>query len=74
MTNNWKTIQYISAIVATSAIALLWINDVVGILIIALMFWLFVPALIISTVSFFLSLKCNIRHKRILLACTLLTY
>ena len=68
MTNNWKTTQYISAIVATSAIAILWIDDVVGILIIALMFWLFVPALIISTVSFFLSLQCNIRHKRILLA------
>lgn len=63
----WRYTQYVAAAVTTLADAILWINEVASIWIFAIFFWLFLTAGIVSIVSFFVSLRCNTQHRRILL-------
>lgn len=66
-TGNWTIVQYCSAIIISASIILLWIDWLTGILIVALGFLLFLPALLVSVISFCTSLKCNTSRKRVLL-------
>lgn len=62
----WIPIQYISILFTT--ICLIGLNvHFIFIFVIALLFWLFMPAVIIACISFFYSLRCNTKHKKRLL-------
>ncbi len=67
LTQLWTIAQYCSAAIITAAIILLWVNALMGILLIALAFLLFLLALVVSIISFFGSLRCNTHQKRLLL-------
>lgn len=67
-TRTWGIVQYISVIIVSAAIIVLWIDKLVGILIVAFAFLLVIPAFVISVISVFTSLRFNTRHKRIFLA------
>ena len=67
-TRTWIIVQYISVIIVSAAIILLWVDKLVGILIVAFAFLLVIPAFVISVISVFTSLRFNTRHKRIFLA------
>lgn len=69
-TNNkrfWIPIQYISTLFTTICFIGLYVNDLIFIWFIAILFWLFIPALIVASISFLYSLRSNTKHKRILL-------
>lgn len=66
-TRTWVIVQYISVIIVSAAIILLWVDKLVGILIVAFAFLLVIPAFVISVISVFTSLRFNTRHKRIFL-------
>lgn len=66
-THTWVIVQYLSAIILSAAIILLWIDKLVGFMIIAFAFLFVIPAFVISLISFFKSLRFNTRHKRIFL-------
>lgn len=66
-THTWIIVQYLSAIILSAAIILLWIDKLVGFMIVAISFLFVIPAFVISLISFFKSLKFNTRHKRIFL-------
>lgn len=63
----WIIVQYICVLFVTICITLLIISPLF-IFLIALGGMLFIPAFVIACISFFLSLRCNTRHKKILLA------
>ena len=65
--SNWVIVQYISTIIVSASITLLWIDKFIGILIVAFAFILVIPAFVISVISVFTSLRFNTRHKRIFL-------
>lgn len=60
------TIQYICVLFLTGCFSLLLVSDLF-IFFIALLFWLFIPAVIVSCISFIGSLRCNSKDKKILL-------
>lgn len=66
-THTWVIVQYLSAIIVSAAIILLWIDKLVGFMIVAFAFLFVIPAFVISLISFFKSLRFNTRHKRIFL-------
>ena len=66
--SNWVIVQYLSVIILSVSITLLWIDKFIGILIVAFAFILVIPAFVISVISVFTSLRFNTRHKRIFLA------
>lgn len=62
----WIPIQYIGILFTT--VCLIGLNvHFIFIFVIALLFWLFMPAVIIACISFFYSLRCNTKHKKRLL-------
>ena len=63
---TWIRTQYICVLFLTCCFAGL-IVDNLFLWIIILGFWLFIPALVVACISFFSSLRCNSRHKKILL-------
>lgn len=59
----WIPIQYISILFTT--VCLIGLNvHFIFIFVIALLFWLFMPVVIIACISFFYSLRCNTKHKK----------
>lgn len=66
-THTWIIVQYLSAIILSAAIILLWIDKLVGFMIVAISFLFVIPAFVISFISFFKSLRFNTGHKRIFL-------
>ena len=59
----WIPIQYIGILFTT--VCLIGLNvHFIFIFVIALLFWLFMPAVIIACISFFYSLRCNTKHKK----------
>ena len=63
----WITIQYVCVLFLTVCFAGLLVSAWVFVWFIAVFFWLFIPAVIIACISFICSLRCNSRHKKILL-------
>lgn len=63
----WTPTQYICLLLTTFALLLVWADDFIGIMFVAMFCWLFLPALAISAISLVCSIRCNTRHKRILL-------
>ena len=63
----WIPIQYICILLTTICFIGLNVAGLIFVWVIALLFWLFIPVIIISGISFFYSLKCNNKHKKILL-------
>lgn len=66
----WVTIQYICVLLLTGCFLGLNVGDLVGVLfvwLIAVFFWLFIPVFIVACISFFCSLRCNDKHKKMLL-------
>ena len=62
----WITIQYICVLFLTVCFSGLLVTDLF-VWYIAIFFWLFIPAVIVACISFICSLRCNSRHKKILL-------
>lgn len=62
----WITIQYICVLFLSVCFTLLLVSDLF-VWFIAIFFWLFIPAVIIACISFICSLRCNSKHKKILL-------
>ena len=62
----WITIQYICVLFLTVCFTGLLVSDLF-IWFIAIFFWLFIPAVIVACISLVCSLKCNSRHKKVLL-------
>lgn len=69
LTDNpiWIAIQYICVLFLTFCFVGLIASDFLFVWFIAIFSWLFIPAVIVSCISFITSLKCNSRHKKILL-------
>lgn len=67
----WIPMQYASSIIITLTLIGLWISDLF-ILIIAIFILLYIPAFIIAVISFFQSLRCNTKHKRMFIGLHLL--
>ncbi len=63
----WIPTQYVSLVIITLTLVGFWLNDVLMPWVIVLLFWMYIPAVIIAIISFFLSLRCNTEHKRILI-------
>ena len=63
----WITIQYICVLLLTVCFTGLLVSDLIFVWFIAIFFWLFIPAVIVACISFFCSLRCNSKHKKILL-------
>lgn len=64
----WITIQYICVLFLTSCLLGIYIPYWAVVWFIAILFcWLTIPAVIIDVISFFYSLRCNTKHKKILL-------
>ena len=63
----WIPTQYAVLSIITLTLVGLWIADFVVILIISILFWLYIPVLIIAVISFFQSLRFNTKHKKILM-------
>lgn len=63
----WVTIQYICVLFLTVCFTGLLVCDLVFVWLIAIFFWLFIPAVIVACISFISSLRCNDKHKKILL-------
>lgn len=63
----WIPIQYICVLSLTVCFTGLLVSDLVFVWLIAILFWLFIPAVIVACISFICSLRCNSRHKKILL-------
>ena len=63
----WITIQYICVLFLTVCFTGLLVSDLVFVWLIAIFFWLLIPAVIVAFVSFICSLRCDTGHKRILL-------
>lgn len=65
----WIAVQYVAAIVVTLCLGFLWLDEtmLLASMLFAMLFWLLVPAFVIVVVSFVMSLRCNSKHKRILL-------
>lgn len=64
---SWITIQYICVLFLTICLVGLIVSDFLFIWIIAILFCMFIPALIIACISFFNSLSCKSTHDKILL-------
>ena len=62
----WITTQYICVLFLTICFTLLIVSDLF-VWFIAILFWLFIPAVIVACISFVRSLRCNNKHKKILL-------
>lgn len=62
----WITIQYICVLFLTVCFTGLLVSDLF-VWFIAIFFWLFIPAVIVACISFICSLRCNDKHKKILL-------
>lgn len=62
----WITIQYICALFLTVCFTLLLVSDLF-VWFIAIFFWLFIPAVIVACISLVCSLRCNSKHKKMLL-------
>lgn len=64
----WITTQYICVLFLTVCLTGILVSDGVFVFFIAMFFWLFIPAVIIACISFICSLRCNNKHKKILLS------
>ena len=62
----WMAIQYVCAVIVTVCLIGI-IATPVFIFIVAFAFWFSIPAFIVSLISFFGSLRCDTKHKKILL-------
>lgn len=63
----WIAIQYVCAVIVTVCLIGI-IATPVFIFIVVFVLWVSIPAFIVSFISFFGSLRCNTKHKKILLA------
>ena len=63
----WITIQYICVLFLSGCLLGLIVSDLIFVWVIAMFFWLFIPAFIVACISFVCSLRCNSKHKKILL-------
>ena len=63
----WITIQYICVVFLTVCFTGLLVSDGIFVWFIAIFFWLFILAFIVACISFICSLRCNSKHKKILL-------
>ncbi len=63
----WITIQYICVLFLSVCLLGLIVSDLIFVWVIAMFFWLFIPAFIVACISFVCSLRCNSKHKKILL-------
>lgn len=63
----WITIQYICVLCLTVSFTGLLVCDFVFVWFIAIFFWLLILAVIVACISFICSLRCNSRHKKVLL-------
>lgn len=63
----WITIQYICVVFLTLCFTGLLVSDGIFVWFIAIFFWLFILAFIVACISFICSLRCNSKHKKILL-------
>lgn len=64
---SWIVIQYICVLFLTFCIAGLIICDIIFVWIITMSICAFIPAVVVACISFISSLRCNSRHKKILL-------
>lgn len=65
---SWITIQYICVLFLTTCLLGIYLPYLAAVWFIAVLFcWLTIPAVIIDGISFFYSLRCNTKHKKILL-------
>ena len=69
LTDNrfWIAIQYICVLFLSFCFIGLIVSDFLFIWVIVLLIWLFIPAVVVACISFISSLRCNSRHKKILL-------
>lgn len=59
--------QYVCLFLTTMFLLLIFADDFLGLMFAVMFCWLFLPALAISAISLVCSIRCNTRHKRILL-------
>lgn len=69
LTDNpiWIAIQYICVLFVTFCLTGLIVSDFLFVFFIVIFSWLFIPAIVVACISFISSLRCNSRHKKILL-------
>lgn len=69
LTDNliWIAIQYICVLSLTFCFTGLIVSDFLFGWFIVIFSWLFIPAIVVACISFISSLRCNSRHKKILL-------
>ena len=60
----WITIQYICVLFLSVCLLGLIVSDLIFVWVIAMFFWLFIPAFIVACISFVCSLRCNSKHKK----------
>lgn len=63
----WIAIQYICVLFLTFCFAGLIVSDFLFVWVIVIFSWLFIPAVFVACISLVCSLKCNDKHKKILL-------